>query len=325
MELQKFTEKTVKALSEYFGKDAEVKTHKIYKNNGVLLQGVCALKNGKNIAPTIYLNVFLERYHNGESFGELIKEMIQVLEESQVREDFNTEFFMDYEKVRKKLVLRLIHLEKNQELLKNVPYLRFQDLAIVCHCLITTEEIGMGAILIHKEHLKIWNVEEKVLFRDAFENSPVMEPFKIFRMSEILKRILKNSVQERIEEICHDYACDQDTLLESTLEHMVQEMEENQIPMYVLTNEKCCYGAACLVYPRMLEILAEKIQNDFFVIPSSVHEIIIISKTEDVNSFHLNEMINEVNLTQVEEEEWLSNHTYLYQRNNKKLISVTNH
>ena len=46
---------------------------------------------------------------------------------------------------------------------------------------------------------------------------------------------------------------------------------------------------------------------------------------ENVVANRLNEMINEVNTTQVEEEEWLSNHTYLYQRNNKKLISITNH
>ena len=325
MELQRFTEKTVKALSEYYGKEAEVKTHKIYKNNGVLLQGVCALKNGKNIAPTIYLNTFLERYQKGEIFGTLIKEMIQVLEDSQVSKDFNTEFFMDYEKVRKKLVLRLIHLEKNKELLMKVPYIQFQDLAIVCHCLLMTEEIGMGAILIHKEHLKIWNVEEEILFRDAFENGPRMEPCRVLKMSEIIKKILKNSVQERIEEICEEYVCDKETLLEETLDHMAQEMEENHIPMYVLTNEKCCYGAACLIYPQMLEIIAEKLQNDFFVIPCSVHEIILISKTDSINSFDLNEMINEVNTTQVEEEEWLSNHTYLYQRNNKKLISITNH
>ena len=58
MNLEQFTEKTVKALSEYFGPEVEIKTHKVYKNNGVLLQGVCALEKGKNIAPTIYLNDF---------------------------------------------------------------------------------------------------------------------------------------------------------------------------------------------------------------------------------------------------------------------------
>ena len=325
MELQNFTEKTVKALSEYYGKEAEVKNHKIYKNNGVLLQGVCALKNGKNIAPTIYINTFWERYQNGEVFGVLIKEMIQILEESQVSKDFNTDFFMDYENVRKKLVLRLIHLEKNKELLKKVPYIKFQDLAIVCHCMLMTEEIGMGAIVIHKEHLKLWNVEEENLFRDAFDNSPEMEPYSILKMSEIIKKILRNSMQEKIEEICEEYVCDKEALLDSSLEHLAQEIEEQHIPMYVLTNEKRCYGAACLVYPGMLEIIAEKLQDDFYIIPSSVHEIIVVAKTEYIDSFGLNEMIDEVNRTEVDEEEWLSDHTYLYQRNNKKLISITNH
>lgn len=325
MKLQKFTEKTEKALSEYYGKEAEVKTHKIYKNNGMLLQGICALKNGKNIAPTIYLNSFLERYEKGESFGVLIKEIIQILEDSQVSKDFNTGFFMDYENVRKKLVLRLIHLEKNEELLKKIPYIKFQDLAIVCHCLLMTEEIGMGAIVIHKEHLKIWNIGEETLFRDAFENSPRMEPYTILKMSEIIKRILKNSIQEKIEEICQEYICDKQVLLNSTLEHMTQEIEEKHIPMYVLTNENRCYGAACLVYPHMLEIIAEKLQDDYYIIPSSIHEIIIVAKRECIDSVCINEMINEVNRTEVEEEDWLSNHTYLYQRNSKELISITNH
>ena len=57
MELQEFTEKTVKALEEYFGTEVEIKTHKVYKNNGILLQGICALEKGKNIAPTIYINL----------------------------------------------------------------------------------------------------------------------------------------------------------------------------------------------------------------------------------------------------------------------------
>lgn len=325
MELQKFTEKTVEALSEYYGQEAEVKTHKIYKNNSVLLQGVCALKNGKNIAPTIYLNTYLERYQNGETFGVLIKEIIRVLEDNQVSKNFNTDFFMDYEKVRKKLVLRLIHLEKNEELLKKVPYIRFQDLAIVCNCMVMTEEIGVGTIVIYKEHLKIWNVREETLFQDAFENGPRMEPYSILKMSEIMKKIMKDSIQEKIEEICEEYACDKEALLSSTLDHMIQEIEEHHIPMYVLTNEKRCYGAVCLVYPDMLEIIADKLQDDYYIIPSSIHEIIIVAKTECIDSFCINEMINEVNRTEVDDEEWLSNHTYLYQRKNKKLISITNH
>ena len=240
-------------------------------------------------------------------------------------QDFDMNFFMNYENVKKKLVLRLIHQEKNRDLLSLVPHIKFQDLAIVCHCVLMTEEIGAGAILIYKEHLKMWQIEEEILFKDAFENSPKIEPYHILKMSEMVRSILERTTKERIEEICGEYYFDKELLLNSTLDHMTRELEEQQIPMYVITNENRYYGAACMVYPNMLEIIAEKLQDDFYIIPSSIHEIIVVAKKQCIDSFGLNEMIEEVNMTQVEAEEWLSNHTYLYQRKTQKLISITNH
>jgi len=325
MGLQNFTEKTVKALTDYFGSEVEIKIHKVYKNNGILLQGVCALEKGKNIAPTVYLNDFYNKYEEGESFGKIIKQIVQFMENNRVANNLDVEFFMDYESVRKKLVLRLIHRERNKEMLESVPYLKFNDLAIVCHCVMVTEEIGTGSILIHKHHLEAWEVEEDTLFQDAFENSPRVEPYSILKMSDMMKNILRDSIKEQIDEICQVDFRDKEELLNGTLERMAKEIEEKHIPMYVLTNSKRYYGAASLVYPDMLEKIGDMLNEDFYILPSSVHEIIFVGKTDCVDSFTLNEMIEEVNRTQVEEEEWLSDHTYLYQRKNQKLISITNH
>ena len=153
MELQKFTEKTMKALKEFYGPKAEIKNHSVYKNNGILLQGVCVLEQGMNVAPTVYLNEFCDRYEEGETFGEIMREIIEIMEKNKVTNHLDVDFFMDYEQVKRKLVLRLINREKNEELLKQVPYLKFEDLAIVCHCIMITEELGTGSILIHKHHL----------------------------------------------------------------------------------------------------------------------------------------------------------------------------
>lgn len=325
MKLQNFTEKTVKALSDYFGPEVEIKTHKVYKNNGILLQGICALEKGKNIAPTVYLNEFFHKYEEGETFGEIIRRIVRFMENNRVANNLNVDFFLDYEKVRKKLVLRLIHREKNKELLEQVPYLEFKDLAIVCHCVMITEEIGIGSILIHKHHLEAWAVEEETLFQDAFENSPKIEPYSILKMSDMMKNILRDSIKEQIDELCEGDSLEKEELLSSTLEKMAKEIEERHIPMYVLTNTKRYYGAASLVYPDMLEKIGDMLNEDFYILPSSVHEIIFVGKTECVDSFCLNEMIEEVNRTQVEEDEWLSDHAYLYQRKNQKLISITNH
>lgn len=325
MELHNFTLKTVNALTECYGEEAEIKTHEVYKNNGILLQGICALEKGKNIAPTIYMNSFFERYQNGENYGELVQEMIRIIEENRVTSNFDMEFFVNYETVKKKMVLRLINLKNNHELLKQVPYRKFYDLALVCHCLVVSEEIGMGAILIRKEHLDLWKIEEETLFKDALHNSPRVEPYSILKMSDIMKKMLQNVIEEQVDEICGQFAYDKERLLNSTLENLVKDIEERHLPMYVLTNEKRYYGAACLVYPQMLEIIAEKLQDDFFVIPSSVHEVIFVAKSECTDSFCLNEIIEEINKIQVEDEEILSNHTYFYQRKTCKLISVTNH
>ncbi len=325
MNLEQFTEKTVKALTEYFGPEVEIKTHKVYKNNGVSLQGICTLEKGKNIAPTVYLNDFCDRYEQGEAFGKIVGKIVQFMENNRVVNNLNVDFFMDYENVKKKLVLRLINRERNEELLKQVPYLKFKDLAIVCHCIIITEEIGTGSIMIHNHHLDVWGIVEDTLFQDAFENSPKIEPYSILKMSDMMKAVLRDSIKEQIDEICEDYPANKEELLDRTLEEMAREIEERHIPMYVLTNSKRYYGAASLVYPDMLEKIGNMLQEDFYILPSSVHEVIFVGKTDCVDSFSLNEMIEEVNRTQVDEEEWLSDHTYLYQRKNQKLVSITNH
>ena len=324
MELHKFTKKIRNALSNYFGPEVEIKTHKVYKNNGISLQGICALEKGKNIAPTVYLNQYFEKYQEGLAFGMIIREIVYFMEHNQVMNNVDVDFFLDYKKVRKRLVLRLIHREKNHQLLEDIPYLKFQDLAIVCHCTMVTEEIGNASILIHKHHLESWGVEEESLFQDAFENSPRIEPYSILRMSDMMKTVLRDSVKEQIEEICEENCEEKEKLLDDTLEKMAREIEERNIPMYVLTNAKRYYGAASLVYPDMLEYIGDMLNEDYYILPSSVHEIIFVGRTNCVDAAVLNEMVEEVNQTQVEEEDWLSNHVYLYQRKNQELISITN-
>lgn len=322
MELQQFTEKVRKALYQYYDAKVKIETHQVYKNNGILLQGICALQEGKNVAPTVYLNEFFLRYQQGESLGALMQEIIRLMEKNQIDKNLNVDFFGDYEKVKKRLVYRLIHRERNEELLKEVPYRRFHDLAVVCHCLMLTEELGTGTILVHKQHLESWKISEEQLFEDTEKNSSRIEPYCILKMSDMVKSLMEDTVKERVEEICEEYPQDKDRLLKRTMDDMVRDIEEHQVPMYVLTNSRRYYGAACMVYNGVLQEIAEFLQDDFYILPSSVHEIIFLSKTKSIDATFLNEMIQDVNQTQVAEEEWLSDHTYLYKRDTKELVSV---
>lgn len=322
MELQNFVEKIKENLEIIYGEEVKIEHHQIYKNNGILLQGICVLKKEQNIAPTIYLNEFFHEYQEGKSLNSILNQLCRLINENQPKKSFNINFFLNYNKLKNYLVYRIIHRERNKELLKDVPYKALQDLAIVCHCLVENEEIGTGSVLIHHHHLKTWKIEEEQLFRDAAVNSPVFEPGKVYKMSSLVREILSDTVEKKVEEICEEYPEDKEKLMEDTLNQMVEEMEEGQIPMYVLTNSRRYYGAACLVYENMMESIAEMFQNDYYILPSSVHELIILEKTEDIEVDVLNEMIRDVNRNQVEEEEWLSDHAYYYCRKTGKLVSV---
>ena len=87
--------------------------------------------------------------------------------------------------------------------------------------------------------------------------------------------------------------------------------------MYVLTNEKKQFGAATILYDNELKDFSERIESDFYIIPSSVHEVIIIPSKFVDSSDSLDEMICEVNSSQVPLVDILSDHAYKYNRADK--------
>lgn len=92
------------------------------------------------------------------------------------------------------------------------------------------------------------------------------------------------------------------------------------LPMYVLTNDRTLNGAAALFYPGVQEMVAEKMQGDYFVLPSSVHEVLIVPDDGNMDFKELREMVKEVNGTQVQPDEVLTGEVYSYDRQNKKLM-----
>ena len=99
--------------------------------------------------------------------------------------------------------------------------------------------------------------------------------------------------------------------------------EESETPLYVLTNKARLYGASCILYPNLLDSIADKLTCDFYLIPSSIHEFLILPVLPGTCIQDLNAMIHEVNSTQVEEEEILSDHAYFYSCSEKLLTSMS--
>ena len=95
---------------------------------------------------------------------------------------------------------------------------------------------------------------------------------------------------------------------------------QDEIPMYVLSNEQNYFGASVLYYPGALKEISKRFQSDLIILPSSIHEVIVLPVNGKEQFDEMNEMIKEINKDQVADEEVLSDHLYYYNRSTEKLM-----
>lgn len=94
---------------------------------------------------------------------------------------------------------------------------------------------------------------------------------------------------------------------------------QSPFPIYVLTNTNNYLGAAGILLDGLLADFAETIEDSFFVLPSSLHEVLLVPESSGVDTGHLNEIIRAVNTSQVAPQEVLSDHAYYYDRETGQL------
>ncbi|MCQ2549462.1 MAG: DUF5688 family protein [Lachnospiraceae bacterium] len=315
MEFKLFIEKVTRALQEYYGEEVLVNQRQVLKNNGVTLQGICVMKPGENIAPTFYLEDFFALYQEGTPLSEIVEKLIRFFEENGAKVQWDSEFIKNYERIRRHLGIRLIHKEKNEALLKDIPYQTICDLAICCHCNYEMEGMGRGSFLIRKEYLVNWNITEEQLMEDAIQNAAQKNPYLIKPVEQILFDMYRKIIEKKLREMEEEIPLDSKKLLKVMRERWSSIYREGSIAMTILTNQSQYYGASCIAYPGLLAQMGETLEKNYYVIPSSIHEVILVPEEEGQGEpLALNEIVQEINAEHVAKEEVLSNHIYYFDR-----------
>lgn len=294
MTYETFKERIIDAVNEALGTGVKVTIQRVQKNNGLELDGLTIIDGRTNIAPTIYLNYYYHLLSDGRrDLQEIITDILETYEEHRMNSNIDLNFFTDFERVKDKIVFKLINTKQNSKLLEQIANINFLDLSIVFYYLFDSTDSGSATILIRNEHLNYWNVDTDTLFQYAKENTPKLLKSKLNSMMDILAGI------ESTEEILN--------------------CTDELLPMYVLTNHTNMFGAATMLYDNVLKSFADKKNSDFYILPSSVHELILIPASTDMDSDYLTSMVQEVNDTQVPNEEILSDHAYYYNRTTNQI------
>ena len=274
---------------------ASLSIQSVVKNNNVQLDGLTIMEGGTNLSPTIYLNYFYETYQNGVEFSSILDTILHTYQSNKPRGKIDTSFFTDYANVRPHIAYKLIHYERNRHLLADLPHFRYLDLAIVFYCLVSSSPSGNATILIRKVHLRFWNISPTQLFDAAKENTPRLLSYDLRNMNDLMEELLAPA---------HSTLSDPD----------IKKEDAAICPMYVLTNQNKLNGASCILYEHLLEHFADRLCCDLYILPSSIHEVILIPATSDTSYQELSQMVQEVNDTQVSPEEILSDHVYYFSR-----------
>lgn len=312
MKITEFTLKIQQAIEKEMKKDIKVEIHKINKNNGVILQGLMICKKDKNVLPTIYLEEFYQLYKQGTSFESIVKKIVTIYEASRPIQEINMDFFKDFQQVKDKIVYKLIDADKNKELLEQIPYIPFLDLAICFYYSYWNSQVGNASVLIYNSHKKMWNVNTMTLLQLAQENTPFLLGMKFQPIKKVIEQILLE--QESLKEI-------EEIKEIKKLEEEVKERIERKPPMYLLSNERRTYGAACILYKGLLQKIAQQLESSFYILPSSVHEVIILADNEEEDPDKLRSIVREMNVTRISEQEYLSNSLYYYKQE-KNLVKI---
>lgn len=267
-----------------------VHLHTNVKNNGIRRCGIMLKEQGINVTPMIYLEEYYQQFQHGVSLEAIAHNLLQLYEEVRFERSWKGNPIKEYSMVQRKLVYRLINREKNQELLKQIPFVEYLDLAVVFYILLETGPFGVASVLVRNEHLRAWKVSKETVYQAAHRNTEYLLPEEF---------------------------CTMKTVIEELTGH--REYEGRDV-MYVFSNRIRSFGAASILYDGRLEKIAERLQDNYYVLPSSVHETIIIAESDAPEKEDLDSIIREINDTQVEPEEVLANKAYYYDRREGQLL-----
>ena len=281
--------------------ECSVMVHKVTKNNDLVLTGISIRSREVNIAPTIYMDDYYNDYKNGRPVMEIIAEIENIYDTYKLEHNFNVNSITDFNHVQGKICYKLVNKDKNKELLSDAPYIQFHDLAIVFYVVVSEDSDRTGTITVRNNLMEMWgNPDINELYRIAKNNTQKRYKGNVFNMIEIMGEIISHNVDNIEPNIVDDFF------------EMNFTYEDNMIPMFVATNNKKVNGAGVILYEGLLKTFAEKIGSDFYILPSSVHEVIFVPTNGDMDVRYLIQMVKEVNATEVSPSEVLSDNVYKY-------------
>lgn len=262
------------------------------KNNSVRLVGIVFHKPDSTVSPVLYMESYYEDIKQGKEVGIVMQDIANsYIQHERSSRAIDERSLKDYEYVRQWIEPVLLNTADNREMLAQMPHRKMADLSLFYSVVFPDQGDDMRASMkIKNGHMAYWSVSEQDLYTQAISNIESRETNTLFPMDSVLAAMLTGRENGQ-------------NLLKATPGENMQSLPGG---MYVLTNEQKTYGASLLAVPGIMEKVSQLLPEGYYILPSSIHETIILPKPCGVPAKELGEMVRDINRTQVNREERLS-------------------
>lgn len=248
--------------------------------------GLIIRKKDQPITIAVKLEQYYQDYRNGTAMETILDSILKQTEDDCLNPlSFIPNAMKSYESVRPRLFLRVSNKAMNQELLNKTPHKTVMDLALTYHISLKELKGQNASIMVNGELLESWKITKNKLHLDCLNNSPRIMPCEVLPIQKVLK----------------DSDGPKDLI------------QSQRMPLYVVRS-KGWGSAAALFYPGTMQKLSEIAKGNYYILPSSIHEVLMLPAGELADLTSLKTMVREINKTIVEENSRLSDNVYLYDR-----------
>lgn len=284
-----------KAIEKSLGEQWEVKPVTVPKVNG-FRDGLQCRQEGDNHALVIYPDDYAGMLASGESMADVGRYAAGLVEEKrnalpEITAMPSTENF------RKGLFIQVVNADANRAFLENAVYDSVEDMAAVVRCKVAEKEDEIYSFRVTKDNLPLFQMSQSEVLAEAYKNTEAQE-FQFRNVSDILREDLKRQAEAGE--------------VSGIQREVMEEMLAQESPLYVLTNKEKVNGANVVMCPEALRKVYEELGEPYYVLPSSIHEVMVVRESEDMDIGKMKETVKEVNLSAVKPEDLLSYEVFRY-------------
>ncbi len=287
---EELREDVKRTLDERTDSDYQVELHTVTKMNETY-EAISVKPEDGQIGVNLNATSLYKAYEDGMDYDRIVSEAAdKAYSALESRPDFNIDAFKDYDKMKETLAMEVVSAERNADLLDTVPHKNMEDMAIVYRFVVAQDSAEAGSILVTNRMLDEYGITPEQLHADAMKNAPEVRPMEIKGMGEVLAQ------QMGVED----------------LEVLGLNIPPEQEQMYVASVKGNVHGAGVLAYEDFMDKAAERAGGSFFILPSSIHEVLIIPDNGNFDLHSLENMVKEVNATTVDPVDQLTDNVYHY-------------